>query len=221
KEITVFAAASLTDVLQEIGKSFREKTGVGVRFSFASSSALAKQVETGAPADAFVSADGEWMDYLANHGSVDLKSRRNVAGNELVLIAPADSDVKLAIAKDFPLVAALGEGRPHVARSLGAGGAASRAGGERARGARSRQPRRGAARHRLPHGRARGAESKGGRRIPAGILSADRLSRGSAREWRRRSRRVCGIPRESGCAGHLRPVRLYGAAALGAGSGAS
>ena len=115
KEITVFAAASLTDVLQEIGKAFREKTGVGVRFSFASSSALAKQVETGAPADAFVSADGEWMDYLANHGSVDLKSRRNVAGNELVLIAPADSDVKLAIAKDFPLVAALGEGRLAVA----------------------------------------------------------------------------------------------------------
>lgn len=59
KEITIFAAASLTDVLQEIGKAFREKTGVGVRFSFASSSALAKQVETGAPADAFVSADGE------------------------------------------------------------------------------------------------------------------------------------------------------------------
>ena len=115
KSITVFAAASLTDVLQEIGKAFREKTGVAVRFSFAASSALAKQVETGAPADAFVSADLEWMDYLANHGSVDLKSRRNVAGNELVLIAPADGDVKLAITKDFPLAAALGEGRLAVA----------------------------------------------------------------------------------------------------------
>jgi molybdate transport system substrate-binding protein len=115
KEITVFAAASLTDVLQEIGKAFREKTGVGVRFSFAASSALAKQAESGAPADAFVSADLEWMDYLANHGSVDLKSRRNVAGNELVLIAPAESDVKLTIAKDFPLAAALGDGRLAVA----------------------------------------------------------------------------------------------------------
>ena len=111
KEITIFAATSLTDVLQEIGKVFREKTGVSVRFSFAASSPLAKQVESGAPADAFVSADPEWMDYLANHGSVDLKSRRNVAGNELVLIAPTGSDRKLAIAKDFPLAAALGAGR--------------------------------------------------------------------------------------------------------------
>jgi len=111
KELTVFAAASLTDVLQEIGESYRAKTGVAVRFSFAASSALAKQVETGAPADAFVSADLEWMDYLANHGSIDLKTRRNVAGNELVLIAPAGSGVKLAIAKDFPLAAALGKGR--------------------------------------------------------------------------------------------------------------
>ena len=115
EKITVFAAASLTDVLQEIGKAFRENTGVAVRFSFAASSALAKQVDTGAPADAFVSADIEWMDYLANHGSVDLESRRNVAGNELVLIAPAGSDVRLAIAKDFPLAAALGEGRLAVA----------------------------------------------------------------------------------------------------------
>jgi molybdate transport system substrate-binding protein len=111
KELTVFAAASLTDVLQEIGEAYRGKTGVAVRFSFAASSALAKQVETGAPADAFVSADLEWMDYLANHGNVDLKTRRNVAGNELVLIAPAGSGAKLAIARDFPLAAALGDGR--------------------------------------------------------------------------------------------------------------
>lgn len=115
KELTVFAAASLTDVLVQIGEVYREKTGIAVRFSFAASSALAKQVETGAPADAFVSADVEWMDYLANHGSVDLKSRRNVAGNELVLIAPAGSGVKLAIANDFALAAALGKGRLAVA----------------------------------------------------------------------------------------------------------
>jgi molybdate transport system substrate-binding protein len=115
KEITVFAAASLTDVLQEIGEAFRAKTGVATRFSFAATSALARQVESGAPADAFVSADLEWMDYLANHGSVDLATRRNVAGNELVLVAPADSGVTLEIAKGFPIAAALGKGRLAVA----------------------------------------------------------------------------------------------------------
>ena len=89
KELTVFAAASLTDVLKEIGDAFRAKSGVPTRFSFAASSALARQIETGAPADAFVSADLEWMDYLAHLGLIDLGTRRNIAGNELVLIAPA------------------------------------------------------------------------------------------------------------------------------------
>ncbi len=115
RRLTVFAAASLTEVLQEIAESYRAKTGIVTRFSFAASSALAKQIEAGAPADAFVSADVEWMDYLANHGSIDLKTRRNVAGNEVVLIAPAGSDVKLAIAKDFPLAKALGKGRLAIA----------------------------------------------------------------------------------------------------------
>jgi len=115
RQLTVFAAASLTEVLQEIAEAYRAKTGVATRFSFGASSALAKQIEAGAPADAFVSADVEWMDYLANHGSVDLKTRRNVAGNELVLIAPAGSGVKLAITKDFPLASALGKGRLAIA----------------------------------------------------------------------------------------------------------
>jgi molybdate transport system substrate-binding protein len=113
--LTVFAAASLTEVLQEIAEAYRAKTGVATRFSFGASSALAKQIEAGAPADAFVSADVEWMDYLASHGSVDLKTRRNVAGNELVLIAPAGSGVTLAITKGFPLASALGKGRLAIA----------------------------------------------------------------------------------------------------------
>ncbi len=107
----MFAAASLTDVLQEIGAAFREETGIGTRFSFAASSALARQIEAGAPAQVFVSADVEWMDYVAHRGAIDLVTRRNVAGNALVLIAPADSSVKLEIAPGFALAAALGEGR--------------------------------------------------------------------------------------------------------------
>lgn len=115
REITVFAAASLTDVLQAIGAGFRAETGISVRFSFAASSALAKQVESGAPAAAFVSADLEWMDYLAAHGLINRGTRRNVAGNELVLVAPADSAVNLAIATGFDLAGALGTGRLAIA----------------------------------------------------------------------------------------------------------
>jgi len=115
REITVFAAASLTDVLQEIGAAFRADTGIPVRFSFAASSALARQAESGAPAQVFVSADVEWMDYLAARGLIDAGTRRDVAGNELVLIAPADSAVQLTITSGFGLVAALGEGRLAVA----------------------------------------------------------------------------------------------------------
>jgi molybdate transport system substrate-binding protein len=113
--ITVFAAVSLTDVLQEIGAAFRADAGVAVRFSFAASSALARQVESGASAHAFVSADAEWMDDLTARGLVDAGTRRDVAGNELVLIAPADSPVELTIAPGLALTEALGGGRLAVA----------------------------------------------------------------------------------------------------------
>jgi len=110
-ELTVFAAASLTDVLKEIGDVYQAKTGVRVRFSFAASSALARQIESGAPADVFISADLEWMDYLEQRSLIDAKSRRNVAGNRLVLIAPQDSSLELKIGPGFALLAALGDGR--------------------------------------------------------------------------------------------------------------
>jgi len=110
-QLTVFAAASLTDVLQEIGEDFRADTGITIRFSFAASSALARQIESGAPADVFVSADLEWMNYLQERSLIDAASRRNVAGNELVLIAPQSSELKLEIAPGFPLLEALGDGR--------------------------------------------------------------------------------------------------------------
>lgn len=90
RSITVFAAASMTDVLQEVGHAWTTRSGIPVRFSFAGSSTLARQIEAGAPADAFVSADEEWMDYLAQRKLIALPSRRDVAGNSLVLVAPAD-----------------------------------------------------------------------------------------------------------------------------------
>ena len=92
RELTVFAAASMADVLTEIGRSFEARTGIAVRFSFAASSALARQIESGAPADVFVSADLEWMDYLAEQSLIDPASRSDVAGNRLVLIATSLRD---------------------------------------------------------------------------------------------------------------------------------
>jgi len=82
-----------------------------VNASYAASSVLAKQIEAGAPADAFFSADLAWVDYLDERGLLERGSRRDVLGNSLVLIAPADSPLRLSIAPGFDLTAALGEGR--------------------------------------------------------------------------------------------------------------
>src|ERR1700761_2177851 len=96
--ITVFAAASLTNVMQELGDGYSKDSAVPVRFSFAASSALAHQIENGAPADIFFSADIEWMDYLQARKLIQLASRHDLLGNQLVLIAPASSKVILKIA---------------------------------------------------------------------------------------------------------------------------
>jgi molybdate transport system substrate-binding protein len=109
--ITVFAAASLTNVLQDLGDEFTRQNSIAVRFSFAASSALAKQIENGAPADVFFSADPEWMDYLQERNLIQRPTRHNALGNRLVLIAPLDSRLQLKIAANFPLAAALGAGR--------------------------------------------------------------------------------------------------------------
>jgi molybdate transport system substrate-binding protein len=109
--ITVFAAASLTNALQDLGDGFTKETSIPVRFSFAASSALARQIENGAPADVFLSADVEWMDYLQARNLIQRDTRRDVLGNRLVLIAPADSKIDLKIAPRFPLAKALGTGR--------------------------------------------------------------------------------------------------------------
>jgi molybdate transport system substrate-binding protein len=106
--VTVFAASSLTDALTEIGKAWTDETKVPVRFSFAASSALARQVESGSPADAFVSADQEWMDYLAGRKLIQATTRVDIVTNSLVLVAPADSKLMLRVAPRFRLREALG-----------------------------------------------------------------------------------------------------------------
>jgi len=113
--LVVFAAASLTDALQEVSAAYEHKSGQKVILSFAASSALARQIESGSPADVFISADQDWMDYLEKRHLIDSGSRHNLLHNRLVLIAPATSTVKLKIAPHFPLAAALGEGRLAVA----------------------------------------------------------------------------------------------------------
>ena len=111
QSVLVFAAASLTDVLDELGKAFTAQTHVQVKSSLAASSVLAKQIEAGAPADLFFSADLEWMDYLDQRKLLKAGSRHDVVLNRLVLIAPADSKVSVKIAPGFDLLKALGDGK--------------------------------------------------------------------------------------------------------------
>lgn len=108
--LLVFAAASLTSALQELGPVYARESGRPVKFSFAASSVLARQIESGAKADVFFAADTDWMDYLQARDLIDASTRVNLLGNRLVLIAPADSTLQLKIAPGFALAAALGPG---------------------------------------------------------------------------------------------------------------
>jgi molybdate transport system substrate-binding protein len=109
--IVVFAASSLTDALQQLGEEFGRTSGIEVKLSFAASSTLARQIESGAPADVFFSADVDWMDYLEARKLIQTESRHDLLANRLVLIAPANSNVSLKIAPHFALAQALGGGR--------------------------------------------------------------------------------------------------------------
>jgi len=109
--VTVFAAASLSDALQQVSDAYKQETGKSVVFSFAASSALARQIEASSGADIFISADTDWMDYLDSRGLIQHASRINLLGNRLVLIAPSDSKIALATTPHFDLAGALGNGR--------------------------------------------------------------------------------------------------------------
>ena len=109
--VMVFAAASLTDTLEEIGTLYGRDSGKRVVFSFAASMTLARQIELSAGADIFIAADVESMDYLESRSRIARSTRQDLLGNRLVLIAPSSSNVRLAIAPQMRIVEALGGGR--------------------------------------------------------------------------------------------------------------
>jgi molybdate transport system substrate-binding protein len=111
RPVLVFAAASLKNALDEATAAYAAAAGIEVVASYAASSALARQIEAGAPADLFVSADVPWMDYLEERELISNASRRDLLGNDLVLVAPRGAESDLRIAPGFPLAEALGQGR--------------------------------------------------------------------------------------------------------------
>lgn len=112
KTLTVFAAASMKNALDDIDAAFTAKTGIKVAASYAASSTLARQIEQGAPADIFVSADLKWMDYVAGKKDINESTRINLLGNSLVLIAPKDSRIDhVSIGPGFDLAKLAGDGK--------------------------------------------------------------------------------------------------------------
>lgn len=110
--VTVFAAASLANALDEVGRSFAARTGHAMIASYAASSALAKQIEQGAAAHVFASADAKWVDTLTKSGLIAAGSRFNLLGNSLVLVAPVDSRLgKIVLSPKTDIAALAGAGR--------------------------------------------------------------------------------------------------------------
>ncbi len=110
-DIVVFAAASLKNALDDTNRQYQRDTGKRATISYGASSALARQIEAAAPADLFISADLDWMNYVAERKLIRPESRANLLANTIVLIAPADSPATATIGPNFPLAALLGDGR--------------------------------------------------------------------------------------------------------------
>ncbi len=108
-EVTVFAAASLQNAFEAVGRLFQQRSGRPVKFSFAASSALARQIEQGAPAAVFASADEQWMDYLAQRNLIIPETRKPLLGNRLVMVVPASSTAKVDLKPGFDFAALLGK----------------------------------------------------------------------------------------------------------------
>jgi len=115
RPVLVFAAASLKTALDAIAEKWRADTAKAATISYAASSTLAKQVDNGAPAELFISADEDWMDYLQRRNLTDPQSRIDLLGNRLVLIAPASTGSSTNIAPGFPLARLLGDGHLAIA----------------------------------------------------------------------------------------------------------
>lgn len=109
--VTIFAAASLKNALDEAGGAFTKETGIEVKANYAASSVLAKQIESGAPAELFASADTKWMDYLAKKELIALQSRVDLLGNQLVVIARKDAPFQTLPLTADALLGAIGSGR--------------------------------------------------------------------------------------------------------------
>jgi molybdate transport system substrate-binding protein len=112
KALTIFAAASMKNALDDVDAAYTAKAGVKVVASYAASSVLAKQIDQGAPADIFLSADTDWMDYAAKQKTINTETRTNLLGNSIVLIAPKDSSIgNVTIGQGFDLAKLAGSGR--------------------------------------------------------------------------------------------------------------
>jgi len=111
RDLLVFAPASLKNALDDVNAEYQRQTGRKVVVSYAASPTLAKQIEAAAPADVFMSADLDWMDYLAQRRLIKPETRYNLLGNRLVLISPAGAQRDVTIAPGFPLANLLGGGR--------------------------------------------------------------------------------------------------------------
>jgi molybdate transport system substrate-binding protein len=116
QDALVFAAASLKEALDDVADAYASQGGGKVSVSYAASSALARQIEAGAPADIFISADKDWMDHLQESAAIRPRTRSDLLGNRLVLVAPAGSRADLAIGPGLDLSGALGEGRLAMAQ---------------------------------------------------------------------------------------------------------
>ena len=101
--VTIFAASSTTEAVQTVARRYEAEHGVKVVCSFAASSTLAKQIENGAPADLFLSADQRWMDHLARLKAIDAASRSDLLGNALVFVAPAGRSVAVTVEQGFAI----------------------------------------------------------------------------------------------------------------------
>jgi molybdate transport system substrate-binding protein len=115
EKVIVFAAASLREALDEVAREHEKSTGVRILTSYAASSALAKQIESRAPAQLFISADQEWMDYLESRKLIDPSSRRNIVGNRLVIIAGPSANLQPTIGLTVPMIDLLRSERIAVA----------------------------------------------------------------------------------------------------------
>lgn len=111
EKVTVFAAASLKNALDAVNAAWQAETGASAAISYAASSALARQIEAGAPADVFVSADLDWMNYLAERNLINEGSSVRLLGNRIVLVAPADAAVETQITAGFDLLKLLDGGK--------------------------------------------------------------------------------------------------------------